>query len=325
MSGPRQGRGGAKGRNGPVLTGVFGDPVEHSLSPAMHNAAFRSLGLPFLYLKFRVPVSSLRAALRGVRILGFRGVNLTIPLKEAALGLMDKLTPQAERVGAVNTVTIEGGRFEGHNTDGEGFLRSLRETWRFRPRGKRVMLLGAGGAARAVAFALGGAGAREIVIVNRTPGRARSLARAVARATRASVTAARLWRGTPWERILEGADLIVNATSVGMKRGETPVPPSVVRPPIRVVDLVYSPPTTKLVGAVSRRGVRAMNGEGMLVHQGALAFERWTGMPAPVRIMRRAFRSAMAGAEKGGMRAHFGGPRACVTFARPIEFKSRRV
>src|SRR6185503_3216135 len=138
----------------PLLLAVFGDPVAHSLSPAMHGAALRALKLRGSYLKFRVASHDLRAALAGAVALGFRGMNLTIPLKETALPLMDRLTREARRAGAVNTVTITGGRLEGHSTDGEGFLRSLVEAWSWRPRGARVVLLGAGGAARSVAFAL---------------------------------------------------------------------------------------------------------------------------------------------------------------------------
>ncbi|MEK7474520.1 MAG: shikimate dehydrogenase [Candidatus Coatesbacteria bacterium] len=274
---------------------VFGDPVAHSLSPAMHNAAFRATGLAWRYDKLRVPRSRLRAALRRARRKGWRGVNLTIPLKEAALPLMDRLTPEARRAGAVNTVTFEDGRMEGHSTDGEGFLRALRDAWGFRPLGGRVIVLGAGGAARSVSVALAAAGARSIVIVNRHPARARVLSRALTRAVARTAVRAVAWPAPEaWGRMLRCADLLVNATSVGLHGGPSPVPAGAIPRRLRVADLVYNPACTALVREARARGVPAVNGAGMLVHQGALAFERWTGRCAPVRIMHRALAAALA-------------------------------
>lgn len=279
---------------------VFGDPVAHSLSPAMHNAGFRALRLPYTYGRFRVPAARLAAALDAAVALRWRGINLTIPLKEPALGLMDRVTEQARRVGAVNTVTITDGVREGHNTDGEGFLRSLAEAWSFRPAGTRVVIVGAGGAARAVAFALAAAAAREVVVLNRTRIRAVLLAREVAKACGTRVRGRGLARGAEWNRVVRRADLLVNATSVGMHReregafrASTVVPAEVLRPPLRVADLVYNPPETALLRAARRRGLDVVNGEGMLVHQGALAFERWTGRRAPVAVLRRALFRAL--------------------------------
>jgi len=275
------------------LVGVFGDPVAHSLSPAMHNAAFRALGLPYRYLKFHVPLYQLKKALRGTVALGFEGINLTIPLKEAALHLMDRVTREARRVGAVNTVTCAGGRLLGHNTDGEGFLRSLKEAWGFHPRGARVVVLGAGGAARAVAFALADAGTRELTLVNRTLGRATRLARAISRTLGVKVRAYPLGPRTDWPRLLGQADLLVNATSAGLKREPSLVPASALAPPLKVADLIYNPPETALLRVARRRGVKAINGTGMLLHQGALVFERWTHRRAPVEVMRRALTQAL--------------------------------
>jgi shikimate dehydrogenase len=272
-----------------MFAAVFGDPVAHSRSPAMHNAAFRSLGLPYVYLKFRVPVADLGLALKGVAALGFRGVNLTIPLKEAALPLMDRLTVSARRMGAVNTVTFDWlGSTEGHNTDGEGFLRSMYGEWGYRPRGANAVVLGAGGAARAVVFALASAGVRKIAVVNRTVARASALAREVSRDTGCSVRVARPLSVGGWQDLLEETDLLVNATSVGMRGEPSPVPVSALFPRLRVADLVYNPSSTALLRAARRKGARAMNGCGMLVHQGALAIERWTSRRAPVMAMRRA-------------------------------------
>jgi shikimate dehydrogenase len=272
---------------------VFGDPVAHSLSPAMHNAAFRALGLAWRYGKRRVPRSRLRAALGAAKLRRWRGVNLTIPLKEAALPLMDRLTPEARRAGAVNTVTFEGGRMVGHSTDGEGFLRALRDARGYRPLGGRVVVLGAGGAARSVAAALAQAGARSIVIVNRHPARARALARALGRHRGVTVRAVAWPAPGAWGRVLARAGLLVNATSVGLRGEPSPVPAGAMSRSLRVADLVYNPACTALLRAARSRGARAVNGEGMLVYQGALAFERWTGRRAPVRIMRRALAAAL--------------------------------
>ncbi len=292
----------------PVFVGVFGDPVGHSLSPAMHNAAFRALRLPYCYVKWRVPIEGLRKALRAAQALGFRGVNLTIPLKERAVGIVDSLTPQAKRTRAVNTVTFDRGRMQGHNTDGEGFLRSLKLELGFVPHKARAVMLGAGGAARAVAFALADAGASEILILNRTPSRARALARdiraacrsrALARDIRAACrTRARgqgFPRGVGWHKALAGASLLVNASSLGMRGEKCPVPARAFPARLKVADLVYNPPLTDLVRSARRRRLRAMNGVGMLAHQGALAFTRWTGRRAPVGVMRRALLLALPG------------------------------
>lgn len=305
----------------PVFVGVFGDPVGHSLSPAMHNAAFRALKLPYCYVKWRVPIAGLRDALKTAQALDFRGVNLTIPLKERAAGIVDSLTPQAKRTRAVNTVTFDRGRMQGHNTDGEGFLRSLKLELGFVPRKARAVMLGAGGAARAVAFALADAGASEILILNRTPSRARALARdiraacrpralardvrsachtraqarAVGSACRTRARGQGFPRGDGWHKALAGASLLVNASSLGMRGEKCPVPAAAFPARLRVADLVYNPPLTDLVRSARRRRLRAMNGVGMLVHQGALAFTRWTGRRAPVGVMRRALLLALPG------------------------------
>lgn len=277
-----------------LLLAVFGDPVAHSLSPAMHGAALAAMGRPGRYLRFRVPARSLAAALRGAAALGFRGINLTIPLKEAALGCVDVLTPVARKAGAVNTVTIEGARLTGHSTDGEGFLRSLADAWpAFGLRGRRVIVCGAGGAARSVLFALAGAGAAELVVVNRSARRAARLARRVAAATGVRTVTASPRSPAVWRALTARAGLLVNATPLGM-HGEMAAPAGALRPALRVCDLIYAPPVTPLLAAARRIGAPAVNGEGMLVHQGALALTRWTGRPAPVAVMRRALRRALA-------------------------------
>ena len=262
------------------VAAVIGSPVRHSLSPAMHNAAFRELGLDWIYVAFEVPQGSVAAALAGARALGMGGLSVTIPHKAAALAAVDEATPTATAVGAVNTVVPRSdGSLLGDNTDGAGFLASLAEEG-FDPSGRMCAVLGAGGAARAVVHALAGAGAVEVVVVNRTPGRgeaAAALAGAVGRV------------GTAAD--LERVDLVVNATPVGLAGSEadaTPVDLRLLGPGQLVVDLVPNPAVTTLMRGARERGAGVAGGLGMLVHQGATAFELWTGRPAPIGVMRAA-------------------------------------
>jgi len=284
-----------KNTRGVTLTGLFGDPVAHSKSPAMHNAAFRALGLPYIYLKFRVPVGQLRDALERAGMLGFRGLNLTIPLKRDALKMMDTLTPQARKIGAVNTVTFSSKGMEGHNTDGDGFIRSLREELGFAPAGRRVVVVGAGGASRAVTFGLAQAGIKGLVVLDSDPKRSSSLAADLRRVTGLQAEGIPSDNKTRWDDLIGGADLLVNATPIGMHDPECPLPLSVLRRGLSVVDLIYNPPATRLIKEARRRGLRAINGSGMLILQGALSFERWTGRRAPVAVMRQALISALRG------------------------------
>jgi shikimate dehydrogenase len=260
------------------LAAVIGFPVRHSLSPAMHNAAFRELGLDWVYVACEVAPGAVDAAFAGVRALGLGGLSVTIPHKAAALEAVDEVTDAARAIGAVNTVVPTGvGRLRGENTDGAGFLASLSDEG-FKAAGRICVVLGAGGAARAVVHALAGAGAAEIVVVNRTAARAEATA-AVAGASGRVGTAADVTR----------ADLIVNATPLGLAGSQDlPVDPELLGDGQLVVDLVPNPAVTPLMRAARERGAGAAGGLGMLVHQGALAFEQWTGRPAPLGVMRAA-------------------------------------
>ena len=260
------------------LAAVIGFPVRHSLSPAMHNAAFRELGLDWIYVACEVAPGAVEAAFAGVRALGLGGLSVTIPHKAAALEAVDEATDAARAIGAVNTVVpTAGGGLRGDNTDGAGFLASLADEG-FDPAGRICAVLGAGGAARAVVHALAGAGAGEVVVVNRTPARAESTA-ALAGAT------GRV--GSPAD--VRGAHLIVNATPVGLAGSpDLPIDPALLGEGQLVVDLVPNPAVTPLMRAAGERGAGAAGGLGMLVHQGALAFELWTGRPAPIGVMRAA-------------------------------------
>jgi shikimate dehydrogenase len=256
----------------------------------MHNAAFAALGLDWAYIPWPVAPVRLGEALRGLRALAnFAGANVTVPHKEAILPHLDGLTAEARAVGAVNTVVREADRLTGHTTDGAGLLADLAEALTFRPRGARIVIVGAGGAARAAAFALAVAGARRVVLLNRSDARARSLAADVARAAPAVEAVAYQLHHFPADRILGSADLVINATSVGLHAGDpSPLDLGPCRPTTVAYDLVYNPPETAFLREARARGLRAANGLGMLVHQGAAAFALWTGRPAPIDVMRRA-------------------------------------
>jgi len=266
-----------------ALTGVLGYPVRHSLSPAMHNAAFYALGLNWVYLAFEVAPDRLAQAIEGMRGLGIRGLNLTIPHKEAVIPLLDGLTDAARHIGAVNMLFWDGARLIGDNTDAEGFLRALHEAG-VNPAGQTVLVLGAGGAARAVVYALRTQDC-TVWIANRSRERAEALAAAFGCAGIVSLERDAL------APCAAHADGVVNCTALGMEPHANTMPPLPVEAlPANawVCDLVYRPLRTRLLQAAAARGLTTIDGLGMLVHQGALAFERWTGSPAPVDTMRAA-------------------------------------
>lgn len=272
------------------VCGLFGYPVEHSFSPALHNAAFSFLALDYVYVPFAVPPEELERAVRAIRALNLAGVNVTVPHKEKVLPFLDELTPEAELTGAVNTIVPHKGKLVGYNTDGAGFLRALEEAAGFAPEGKRALLLGAGGAARAVAGALALAGAQEISVANRTSGRAAQLARELNSRTSCRVRAIPLEEQT-LGAVVESAQLIVQATPVGMHPADEACPPfpfQRLKSGQVVCDLIYNPPLTRFLERAQSAGARVVNGLGMLLYQGALAFELWTGVAAPVEIMRQA-------------------------------------
>jgi shikimate dehydrogenase len=273
------------------LVGIFGDPVAHSRSPAMHNAAFQRLGLDYRYLPFVVPRALLPHAVAAIRALGLVGVNITVPHKERVIPYLDQLTAEARLIGAVNTIVNRRGRLIGDNTDGRGFLLAVRRTLGFSPRGQVVCLLGAGGAARAVAVALMRAGVRRLVIANRTVGRAVGLTTRLRRQFTRSGAELHAIALSPaaMNREVGSYDCLVNATSIGMKPGDPClVGPAFLRQCTNVCDLIYNPAETRLLRDARRAGSRTMNGLAMLVYQGALSFELWTGRKAPVDVMARA-------------------------------------
>lgn len=276
------------------LFALIGDPIEQSLSPAMHNAAFRALGLNCAYVALRVPERFLTDAIGGIRALGIAGFNVTIPHKIDIVGLLDELDESASLVGAVNTVKNDRGKLIGFNTDGEGALRALEGRIRS-VEGKKVVLLGAGGAARAIAFSLARADSR-LTIANRTIPRARALASTIEQKLGMNVEVVSLNRAKLAE-VLRDADALINATSVGMypRANQTLVSASMMHRGLVVNDIVYEPLRTRLLREARRAGARTIGGLGMLVHQGALAFEIWTGKRAPIKVMEAAAKRQLRG------------------------------
>lgn len=276
------------------LVGLFGHPVSHSQSPLMHNTAFHQLELPYVYVAFDIAPDRLKEAVTGIRGLGIKGVNVTIPHKVAILPFLDEIDPLAQRIGAVNTVVNVNGRLIGYNTDGTGYVRSLVEETGLLLADQVVTLLGAGGAARAVACTLADKGVKEIRIVNRS----REKAQILADHLRPLVPATAL---EPYEaeEAVRTATLIINTTSIGMypKVDEIPIPAEWLHEGLIVSDLIYNPLETKLLASAKQVNAITHSGIGMFVNQGALAFERWTGVEAPVELMRQ---TVLAQLRQGG-------------------------
>ena len=266
------------------VAAVIGHPVAHSLSPAIHNAAFAALGLDWAYLAFDVAPGAGEQAVAAVRTLGLGGLSVTMPHKDAAARAVDRCSEAAAALGAVNCVVpAPDGTLVGENTDGAGFVDALAADLAVTPEGRRCVVLGAGGAARAVVLALADAGASEVVVVNRTAGKAESTA-ALAPGV------ARVGEGAE----VGHADLVVNATSVGMDGSSSPLPAGAIGAGQVVVDLIYHPAETPLLADAAAAGATVANGLGMLVHQAAHAFRHWTGEAPPVAVMADAVRAALS-------------------------------
>jgi shikimate dehydrogenase len=273
------------------IVGIVGDPVAHSLSPAMHNAAFRALGLDFAYVAFHVRAAQMRQALEGIRSLGIVGVNVTVPHKERVIPWLDWISPAARRAGAVNTIVQRDGHLHGENTDVTGFLQALRDE-KVSVRGCRALVIGAGGAARAVLTALLAGKAARVTVANRTVLRARRLARTW-RTPAVPITGASL-AALEDPELLRSVDLVVNATAVGL-HGEPFLPLAYRATPAACVfaDLLYGR-RTDFQARAARAQRRSFDGSAMLLHQGAAAFTLWTRRPAPIAAMRTALRAASA-------------------------------
>lgn len=278
------------GRAGRVLRGsttvaaVIGSPVQHSLSPAIMNAAFEVMGLDWAFVAFEVADGGARGALDAMSALGLGGLSVTMPHKTAVADALDRLSADATRLQAVNCVARDGAGLVGHNTDGGGLLDALASDAAFTPAGARCCVVGAGGAGRAVVAALAAAGAAEVAVVNRDP----------ARAAAAAALAGPVGRVTTIDAVAV-AELVVNATSIGMTQNPgLPLDPASLHEGQLVVDLVYEPAVTPLLHAAEACGARPVGGLGMLVHQAARAVELWTGDHAPVAAMAEAAQRALA-------------------------------
>lgn len=278
---------------------VLGHPVAHTLSPLMHNAAIRKLGMDAVYVAFDVEPARLMRVLAAMADMGFGGVNLTVPLKETAFRGIKRLDRLAEALGAVNTVKISEDGLTGFNTDGHGFLASVREEFGLNPRGLDIFVLGAGGAGRAVAITCAMSGASRIALADVMPEKSRSVAREIRRLAPGVEVVALPADPAGWTGACAAARLVVQATPVGMKKGEKSLlPPGAFREGQAMFDLVYMFPETATMKAAARGGARTANGLGMLLHQGAAAFNIWTGTRPPVEVMRKALEKAVYGGRK---------------------------
>ncbi len=275
------------------LLACFGQPADENPTGVMQEAGFRELGLNWRYLTVEVPPAKLRDAIDGARAFGMRGLNLTIPHKVAVMPFLDEIAPDAATIGAVNTVRREGDRLIGENTDGKGFLHGVRTDAHVDPMGKRAVVLGAGGAARAIVTELALAGAGEVVVVNRSAERGEAMVADLAAKTGRPI------RFEPWRgiyKVTASTDLLVNATSIGLFPDVHAMPPvelSGARAGTLVCDVVFNPPETPLLSAARRLGLPTLDGLSMLVYQGTIGFQLWTGREAPLGVMKRALAQAL--------------------------------
>jgi shikimate dehydrogenase len=265
---------------------IIGDPIEHSLSPVIQNAAFKELGLNIVYVAFTVTNKELKTAVLGAKSLGLRGLNVTMPHKHDVMNYLDEVDMTAKSIGAVNTVLNNQGKLVGYNTDGSGAMTALQENGIY-PKEKKLVLLGAGGAAKSIAYQAA-QDVQELVILNRTPEKANKLAESLK-----SFSAKVKGRTLSLEVLkneLSTTDILVNATSVGMhpKVDRSPVPLDYLRSDLFVMDIIYNPLATQLLKDAKVVGAKLVSGIEMLIYQGAISFEIWTNRPAPVEVMREA-------------------------------------
>ena len=268
------------------ICAIIGDPVEHSLSPIMHNAAFEELGLNLVYITFEVNSRNLKRAILGVRSLGILGLNITMPHKNAAIKYLDELDAVAKAINAVNTVVNQQGTLIGYNTDGAGVIRALKENHVY-PLDKKLVLLGAGGAAKAIAYQVSQE-VKELVILNRTLDKAKKLTEMLKNS--GIKIKNQILSSNVLKKELSTADILINATSVGMSPNinRSPVPSEYLHSDLDVMDIIYNPIKTKLLEDAKNVGAKIVTGIDMLIYQGAVAFEIWTSCPAPIDVMKNA-------------------------------------
>jgi shikimate dehydrogenase len=282
-----------------IVCGIIGDPIEHSMSPVMHNAAFQALGLDYAYVPFKVKSLELRKAIEGIRGLNIRGVNVTVPHKIAVMQFLDRVEPLAEKIGAINTIVNDAGILTGYNTDAAGFLQVLHER-SIELAGKRVLLLGAGGAAHSIGNVLA-AEKVKLIVLNRMQKIAtlKDFARRLAQFYGADVKVEELTNEN-LKKAITDVDIMVNATSLGMSpdNDQTPVPAELLHANLTVFDIIYNPLPTRLLREAKAAGARTIDGLEMLVQQGAVSFEKWTGIKAPIDVMRKSVESILRQNEK---------------------------
>ncbi len=275
------------------ILGILGHPVKHSVSPAMHNAAFEALCLDLVYLPLPTPPDKLAVVLDTLEAVNALGCNVTVPYKQKVIPLLDEITPLAKRIGAVNTILFKNGKKIGYNTDGRGFSVSLSEELGFSCPGKKAVILGAGGAARSVADRFLELEAEKLVIANRTESKARALADHLKLGFNREIISVNI--GDPeLKELISEADIVVNTTSLGLEAGDpSPIPGEWLNSKQIAADLIYNPVRTTFLKTAAGFGLKTVNGLGMLVFQGALAFEIWTGKKPSIEVMKTAVADAL--------------------------------
>jgi len=278
------------------IYGIFGYPVSHTLSPAMHNAAFEKLKINAVYVPFDVRPDKIKTAISSLASLGIGGVNLTMPYKEICLPYLHEVSKEAKLIGAVNTILVgQDGKLKGFNTDGIGFVTALRKQLRYDPKGRSVFIMGAGGAGKAVAVQFALEGAKQIFVVDIQKSRAHKLVVSLKRNIHHVRVKAIPCVKKEIERTIADTDILINATPMGMKESDQVIfEPQALHNKIVVCDLIYNPPMTKLLKYAKSKRLRHMNGLGMLLHQGAAAFGIWTQKQAPVDVMQKALEREIA-------------------------------
>lgn len=269
------------------ICGVIGDPIEHTLSPTIQNAAFKALDLDYVFLAFKVSPNQVDKAIAGMRALEIVGLNVTMPHKEAVIKHLDQIDENAKFLNAVNTIHNKDGQLIGYNTDGVGVIKALKENGS-NPKGKKILLLGAGGSARAIAYALAKQ-TDELIILNRTVSVAKKIVNLLNKTLNKKILADSLTTQKIREHIQQ-SDILINATSVGMKpnSNQSLIPKQLIKPKMTIMDIVYNPVETKLAREAKSAGAKVVSGTEMLIYQGAASFEIWTGKTAPVEVMRKA-------------------------------------
>jgi shikimate dehydrogenase len=271
------------------IVGLIGYPIDYTLSPTMHNAAFKELNLNFVYLPFRVKLEDLNLAIKGLVALNIVGANVTIPHKEAVVKYLDDFSQQAGMIGAVNTICVHEGRLIGDNTDGRGFITSLIDEMNIDPCDKKIFILGAGGAARAISISLANIGVKRITFTDKDMMKAIRLSSDIKRHFHSVWSDTIRLEDEEFEDYIRDCDILINATPCGMHEND----PLLINPNWLysnqvVYDIIYTPPQTTLLKIAKEKGCKTQNGISMLVHQGALSFELWTGKKAPIEVMRKA-------------------------------------